>query len=298
MGKASSYHSSVPAFYSTELPFTQQRLLFTQLEYQLLSCYKNWRTVPAILPGKQQALNKALAVCSILFLTLKTFFMRKLYLPAKILFIALTAAFLFTSCKRDQPVINQHIKLSITTWYRVSPTAPTPVVVNGVTYVSLANLVVGGDGTAATMGKFKSYANTLAYGTDAEASPSGSIGAPVTEIPGYPILGAPLPLIQTGDFDAVPAVLADFHVPASVQGNVINLVLYNDRGDALFLSNIPGTGTSTPVSATVGGYTNETLILGGAGKFIHAIGKLDNSGQFSFIAPYDGQDNYEGWISY
>jgi len=224
--------------------------------------------------------------------------MRKLYLSTKIISIVFTVAFLFTSCKHDKPIIKQHFKVSITTWYRVSPTAPSPVVVNGITYVSLSNLVVGGDGTASGMGNIKSYANTLAYATDVEAPPAGAIGAPVYDIPGYPILGAPLPLIQPGDFDGVPAVLADFNVPTSVLGNVINLVLYNNKGDALFLSNIPGTGTSTAISPTVGGYTNETLILGGAGKFIHATGKLDNTGQFSFIAPYDGQDNYDGWIIY
>jgi hypothetical protein len=224
--------------------------------------------------------------------------MRKLLLSTKMISIVFTVVFLFTSCKHDKPIIKQHFKLSITTWYRVSPAAPSPVVVNGITYVGLANLVVGGDGTATAMGNIKSYANGLAYGTDVEAPPSGSIGAPLNEIPGYPILGAPLPLIQTGDFDAVPAIIAEFNVPTNVQGNVISLVLYNNKGDALFLSNIPGTGTSTPISSTVGGYTNETLILGGAGKFIHATGKLDNTGQFSFIAPYDGQDNYDGWISF
>jgi hypothetical protein len=224
--------------------------------------------------------------------------MRQLHLSVKMISLVFTVVFLFTSCKQDKPIIKQHFKLSITNWYRVSPTAPSPVMVSGVTYVSIANLVVSGDGTAGGMGKIKSYGNVLAYSTDVEAPPTGSIGAPVNEIPGYPILGAPLPLIQSGDFDGVPAVITEFNVPTNVLGNVINLVLYNNNGDALFLSNIPGTGTSTPISATVGGYTNETLILGGAGKFIHATGKLDNSGQFSFIAPYDGQDNYEGWISY
>ncbi len=224
--------------------------------------------------------------------------MSKLHLSAKIMSIVFISAFLSTSCKRDQPTVKQHFKLSLTTWYRVSPTAPSPVTVNGVSYISLSNLVVGGDGTASTVGSIKSYANTLAYGTNVEAPPAGAIGAPVNEIPGYPILGGPLPLIQTGDFDGVPEVLSEFNVPTNVQGHVINLVLYNNKGDALFLSNIPGTGTSTSISATVGGYTNETLILGGAGKFLHAVGKLDNSGHFSFIAPYDGEDNYEGWISF
>jgi len=201
--------------------------------------------------------------------------------------------------KHDQPIHKQHFKVSITNWYRVSPTAPSHVVVNGITYVSLANLVVGGGvGNATAMGNIKSFGNVLAYGTDVTAPPAGSIGAPVTEIPGYPLLDGPLPLIQPGDFDGVPAILAEFNVPTNVLGNVINLVLYNGKGDALFLSNIPGTGTSIPISSTVGGYTNETLVLGGAGKFIHATGKLQNSGQFSFIAPYDGQDNYDGWITF
>jgi hypothetical protein len=224
--------------------------------------------------------------------------MRNLRQFTKIVFIVFTVVLLFTSCKHDQPIVKQHISLSITTWYRVSPAAPTPVVVNGVTYVGLANLVVSGDGADAVVGNFKSYANTLAYGADVESAPVGSIGAPVTDIPGYPILGAPLPLIQAGDFDGVPAVLTEFNVPTKVLGNVINLVLYNNKGDAIFLSNIPGTGTSTPISATVGSYTNETLILGGSGRFIHATGKLHNTGQFSFIAPFDGQDNYDGWITF
>jgi len=224
--------------------------------------------------------------------------MKKLHLSIKIISVVFIAAFLFTSCKHDQPILKQHFKVSITTWYRVSPAAPLPVVVNGITYVGLSNLPVGGDGTATAMGNIKSYADVLSYGTDVEAPPLGSIGAPVNEIPGYPILGGPLPLIQPGDFDGLAAILAEFNVPTKVQGNVINLVLYNDKGDALFLSNIPGTGTSTPISSTEGGYTNETLILGGAGKFIHATGELHNTGQFSFIAPYDGQDNYDGWIIY
>jgi hypothetical protein len=222
--------------------------------------------------------------------------MKQLHLSVRIISLVFTVVFLFTSCKHDQPTIKRHFKVSITTWYRVSPAAPLPVIVNGITYVGLYNLPVGGDGDASAMGNIKSYANLLAYGTDVKSPPVGSIDAPINEIPGYPILGGPLPLIQPGDFDGVPAVLAEFNVPTNVLGNVINLVLYNDKGDALFLSNIPGTGTSTPISSTVGGYTNETLILGGAGKFIHATGELHNTGQYSFIAPYDGQDNYDGWI--
>ena len=137
-------------------------------------------------------------------------------------------------------------------------------------YVSLANLVVGGNGNATAMGAVSSYANTLSYSTDPKAPPAGAIGAPV-DIPTYPVLGAPLPLIQPGDFAAVPGIVSAFHIPGNVLGNTINLVLYNNKGDALFLSNVPGTGTSSIVSPTVGGYTNKTIILGGAGRFVHAV---------------------------
>jgi hypothetical protein len=148
------------------------------------------------------------------------------------------------------------------------------------------------------MGEIKSYANTLSFSTDAKSGPVGGIGAPVTDIPGYPILGGPLPLMQPGDFTKLPAVINKLHVPTSVLGNTINLILYNEKGNAIFLSNVPGTGTSGVISPTVGGYSNKTLILGGAGKFDHATGELNNTGQFSLIAPYIGKDNYDGWIIY
>jgi hypothetical protein len=219
-----------------------------------------------------------------------------LHIQTFALLIALT--FFLASCKHEPQLPKLNFKARLTTWYRVSPTAPSPVVVNGVTYVSLANLVVSGEGTATSIGNVNSYANTLSFGASLEAPPSGAIGAPVIDIPGYPFLGGPLPLIQTGDFAALPAIITAFHIPKIVLGNTINQVLYNKKGDALFLSNIPGTGTSTLISSTEGGYTDKTVILGGAGKFIHAQGELNNTGRFSFIAPYDGEDDYEGWIIY
>jgi hypothetical protein len=215
-----------------------------------------------------------------------------------ILFFIITAGVVLTSCKRDWPAHKHNFKASLKTWYRVSPTAPVSVVVNGTSYISVANLVVSGGGTATTIGNVESYANTLSYADAAEGAPVGGIGAPVTEIPGYPILGGPLPLLQAGDFADLPAVISALDIPTRSRGHIVDLVMFNKEGDAIFLSNIPGTGTSTPISSTVGGYTNKTLIVGGTGKFEHATGKLNNNGHFSFIAPYDGEDNYDGWISY
>src|SRR3954471_22052292 len=108
--------------------------------------------------------------------------MKQLHLSIKIISVVFTVVFLFTSCQHDKPMIKQHFKVSITTWYRVSPAAPLPVVVNGITYVGLANLPTGGDGNATAMGNINSYANVLAYGPDVKAPPVGSIGAPVNEI--------------------------------------------------------------------------------------------------------------------
>ena len=81
--------------------------------------------------------------------------MKKIHLSIKIISVVFIAAFLFTSCKREEPKLKQHFKVSITTWYRVSPAAPLPVVVNGITYVGLYNLPVGGDGNATAMGILK-----------------------------------------------------------------------------------------------------------------------------------------------
>lgn len=107
-----------------------------------------------------------------------------------------------------------------------------------------------------------------------------------------------MPLIQPGDFNEVASIILTLGVPESVNGHIVNLVLFNADNDALFLSNIPGTGTATPISATVGKYTNKVLVVGGSGKFKNVSGELYNKGHFSYIPPFDGEDNYEGWILY
>jgi hypothetical protein len=223
---------------------------------------------------------------------------RIIYIIASSLFFILITGLLISSCNPDKPEKKLYFTAKLKTWYRVSPTAPVPVVVNGTSYISLANLVVAGVGTATHMGEIRDYANTLSYSNSPEEAPLGAIGVPVTDIPGYTLTGAPLPLIQPGDFAGLATTISALNIPAIIDGKIINVVLYNDKGDAVFISNIPGTGTSTMVSPTTGGYTNKVLIAGGAGKFKNASGELNNHGYFSFTDPFDGEDNYEGWISF
>jgi hypothetical protein len=218
-------------------------------------------------------------------------------ISSAIAFIFITLI-LLSSCNRDKPGKKLYFTVKLKTWYRVSPTSPDPVVVNGTSYISLANLVVAGEGTATHMGKIKDYANTLSYSSSPEGPPLGAIGASVTDIPGYRLTGGPLPLIQPGDFAGLPSTIAALNIPGNMNGKIINVVLYNDQGDAVFISNIPGTGTSTIISPIIGGYSNKSVIAGGAGKYKYASGELSNHGHFSFIEPFDGEDNYEGWISF
>jgi hypothetical protein len=220
------------------------------------------------------------------------------FIIASALFFIFITGIVLTSCTHDKPEKKQYFTASLKTWYRVSPTAPVPVVVNGTSYISLANLVVAGEGTAAHLGKIKDYANIISYSNSPDGAPLGGIGAPVTGIPGYTLTGGPLPLIQPGDFAGLPSTIAALNIPEKMNGKVINVVLYNDGGDAIFISNIPGTGTSTIISPTTGGYTNKSVIAGGAGKYKYASGDLNNHGYFNFIDPFEGEDNYEGWISY
>lgn len=90
---------------------------------------------------------------------------------------------LLTSCKKDKVVQRESFQTTLTTWYRVSPTTPSTLFVNNASYVSLANLIVGGEGNTTNMGTVKTYANTISYSSTANGIPLGAIGAPVKEIP-------------------------------------------------------------------------------------------------------------------
>lgn len=156
----------------------------------------------------------------------------------------------------------------------------------------------GGTGQNSLLGNSTTYFNQLVYGTSAEAPPMGSVGAAVSDVPGYPVLGAPLPLIQGGDFDELATAISKFNIPASVYDHIINQVLYNQHGDAIFGSAITGSESTFPVSQTVVGFKGKGIITGGRGKFRYAIGEYEFDGYFNVVNANDAAFNMKGWIGY
>ena len=146
----------------------------------------------------------------------------------------------------------------------------------------------------------KTYFNQLAYNTSGSPSepPLGSVGAALTEVPGYPVIGGPLPLIQAGDFNALMSAISSLNILAVVHQKIVNQVLYNNKGDAIFISAITGTGSTFPISEIKVGFNGKALITSGRGKFRHAVGEVDFNGYFNIADANDAEYNAKGWISY
>jgi hypothetical protein len=204
--------------------------------------------------------------------------------------------FLFTSCEHE--VSKKPFQVREKTFYRISPKMPEPIVINGVSYVGFAFFPGGGTGTATHMGNIKTFFNQQVYSASVEQPPLGSVGAPVKDVPAYPVIGGPLPLIQKGDFAELATLNATLQIPSSVNGKIINSVIYDTKGDAIFTSSINGIGATFPLSETRVGFTGKALIVGGRGKFANAVGEIDFSGSFSLVNPNDADYNADGWISY
>jgi hypothetical protein len=214
------------------------------------------------------------------------------------LLMLFTGCILVGSCKPDHNIQKRNFSIRTTTFYRLSPIAPTPIVVNSNTFASFAYFPGSGAGNASHVGECSIYFNQLTYGTSPQDPPAGSVAAPVVDIPGYPVTGAPLPLIQPTDFEALPSVISSLSIPASVYGKVINTVILNKKGEVIFLSAVTGSGTTFPLSATKVGFNGKALIVTGRGKFDHAVGEVDYSGYFNITDANDAEFNAEGWINY
>ena len=181
---------------------------------------------------------------------------------------------LISSCNKS-PLPKKEFKLTAKTFYRISPISPVPVNVNGVDYVGFAHFPGGGQGQATHMGQVTIYYNQLSYGLSPDAPPVGSLGAPITDVPGYQVTGGPLPLIQSEDFMQLADLSNQMNIPDQVFEHVINLVIYAKNGDALFTSAIEGTSSTFPLSAGIVGFKGKALILGGRGKLNKAVGEID-----------------------
>jgi hypothetical protein len=117
-------------------------------------------------------------------------------------------------------------------------------------------------------------------------------------VPAYPVTGGPLPSIQAGDFTALATAISSLGIPAENNGKIINSVIINNKGEAIFTAEIRGSGSTFPISATVTGFNGKALITGGKGKFKNATGEIDFSGYFNTADPNDATYDATGWIYY
>ena len=217
----------------------------------------------------------------------------------KSLLLVSTAAAVFSSCEKTNNMVKHHFEAKFKTWYRVSPLAkPVMVEINGTNFFGFAHFPGGGTGNASCLGNSATFFNQLVYGNAPDAPPAGSVSAPITDVAGYPVTGAPLPLIQAGDFNELSTVVSKFNIPSSVLDNIVNQVLYNQKGDALFASAITGSGGTFPISPTVVGFNGKGIITGGAGKFKLAVGEYEYNGYFNIADASDAEFNMKGWVGY
>ena len=133
---------------------------------------------------------------------------------------------------------------------------------------------------------------------EVDACFDASVAAAVADIPGYPVTGAPLPLIQANDFSELSTAISTLGIPATISNLLINQVIFNEKGDAIFLSAITGSGSTFPISSTIVGFNGKALIVTGRGKFAKASGEVNYSGYFNVTNANDAGYNAEGWISY
>lgn len=214
----------------------------------------------------------------------------------KFFFALLPFLFLLGACEKEinqDPAFNEQslhgatsttFKMRAKTWYRISPTVPAPV--PGIAgQLSFANVPGAGAGNATHMGAIGVWFNQLAYSPNGQNPATGTIAAPVVDAISYPVLypGAPLPLVQPNDFASLSTIVSWLQLPASVNGHIVWSVLYNGKGDALFLS------TTTP---SIGEMESLTRVnFGGEGIFVGGRGKFENaSGTYHFSGYYNPQD--------
>ncbi len=199
------------------------------------------------------------------------------------------------SCRKPETEKRAY-ELTVQTFYRVAPIPPVPLEVNGVNYFGTAYFPGAGMGTGSYIGKCTNYFNQLVYSSAVDGAPEGSVAAPVRDVPTYPIIGGPLPLIQPGDFAALGQAVAQ--VPREIGGRIINSIIVNESNDAIYTSAIRGSGSTFPISAVLVGFNGKALIVGGSGKFQHATGEVEYNGYFNVANPNDALYHEKGWISY
>ncbi|MEJ5963450.1 hypothetical protein [Pedobacter immunditicola] len=227
--------------------------------------------------------------------------MKTTFLNKWVIFVPLFAAVLFSACDKeenDDPVrvVDQPFTMTSATHPRISPIAPKPLE-GQPTMIAYANAAGSGTGTATEMGEIKNWFNQLVYSPTGANPPTGSALAPIVEALNYPVLGAPLPLIQENDFDELREANTWIDIPVAVDGDIVNSVIYNDKGDAIFTS-LTTDSKLTPASPTRVNFSAEGKFVGGRGKFANATGTYTHTGFFNPENFNEAGYNIEGKISY
>ena len=231
-----------------------------------------------------------------------------------VIFVPLLAAVTFSACEkevRDTPspaelaqtshavsqAVERPFKMNSETWYRISPLSTTTDLTDPPGMKGYANAAGRGTGNATQMGNGKNWFNQLVYSPTGADPAAGTAIAPVIDALSYPVLGFPLPLVQANDFDELRAANIWLKIPRYENGQIINSVIYTDRGDAIFTS-LTTHSTTVFISPTRINFSAEGQFVGGRGKFANATGTYTQTGYFN---PQDANDAgyaIDGIISY
>ena len=237
--------------------------------------------------------------------------MKKTFLNKWVIFMPLVAAVCFSACKKevaDSPTVStvahksshhdkyRPFKMSSETFPRINPIAPfdlkEPAGMKG-----YANAVGWGKGNATYMGKIKNWFNQLAYSPTGADPTVGTTLAPIVDALKYPVLGGPLPLIQKNDFKELRKANKWLKIPVSINGMIVNSVVYNDKGDALFTS-LTTDAKLVFVSPTRINFSAQGKFVGGRGKFVKAKGTYTQTGYFNPQNFNDAEYHIDGKITY
>ena len=208
------------------------------------------------------------------------------------------AQFLRSSKSGVEAPTSKQFKMSAKTWYRVTPTALADVPgLQG--QLAFANIPGAGSGTATNMGNVGMWFNQRAFSPNGQNPQAGTVAAPLAEACTYSetAKGGPLPALQPDDLRTLHTLNNWLQIPATVSGKLVWFVVYNQGGDAIFLSR------STPSfdvneSATRTSFTAEGTFVGGRGKFENASGTYQLTGFYNPEDPNDGGIIIDGEISY
>lgn len=214
--------------------------------------------------------------------------MKTLLLNKGWLLVAILAS-VSMSCKKEVRQQKRAFKLTTETFYRVAPAEPQTITVGGINYLGILYFPGAGTGNATHLGKCTTLFNQLAYILPPQNDIRGSVAAPVTAIPSYPV--------ASGFASYLPAITS-LSVPEAINGKIVNTILYNKNGEAIFLSAITGGGKTTFISPQKIAFNGKGLIVGGRGKFEGATGEFDYEGYFNPENNNDAAYNAAGWINY